>query len=142
LSSADEEEEHASSNAHAKSLHKHRATQPSTATQSAVESSKSKAKLSVTTQVKRNPFIVSSSDDEFTGATPVNSGNGPLPAFARSGWTTRFLPTLVHCLASASDPWDIGNGVDIIVVIQGVLDKAYPNSGYRVKYGDKVYSMV
>ncbi|KAH9962102.1 hypothetical protein BJV74DRAFT_722511, partial [Russula compacta] len=28
-----------------------------------------------------------------------------------------------------------------IVVIQGVLDKVYPGSGYTVKFGDKIYSM-
>jgi hypothetical protein len=62
--------------------------------------------------------------------------------FARAGWVTRFLPTLCHRLSGSLDPWDIGDGADILVVIQGVFDKAYPDSGYEVTFGDKVYLKV
>lgn len=103
----------------------------------AAGSSKAIADCSVLTQVKHEPSFISLSSDEGAGVTERGS-----PAFAREGWTTRFIPTLIHCLASASDPWDIGNGSSMIVTIQGVIDVVYPGSGYQVKYGDKIHSKV
>lgn len=86
-------------------------------------------------KVKREPSSTDRPQDN------VNSNDG-LPLFARAGWATRFLPTLCHRLSNAMDPWDIGDGTDILVVIQGVFDKAYPDSGYNVAFGSKIYSMV
>ncbi|KAH9960529.1 hypothetical protein BJV74DRAFT_984234 [Russula compacta] len=105
-----------------------------------MQSSKATAKLPIPVQIKRELSVPSSqpSDDEITITTAPNDG---LPTFARARWATRFLPTLSDRLASASDSWDIGNGANIIVIIQGVLDKVYPGSGYMVKFGDKIYSM-
>jgi hypothetical protein len=79
-----------------------------------------------------------SSQDDIANS----SGSDGLPSFARAGWAARFLPTLCHRLSNARDPWDIGNGADMLVVLQAVFDKAYPESGYKIEYGSKVYSMV
>jgi hypothetical protein len=105
----------------------------------AVGSSKATAKLLVPAKVKHELSTLSSSDDEVTVTATSKKG---LPMFAWSAWSTRFLPTLSHLLASSLDPWDIRNGIDIIIIIQGILDKAYPGSRYQVKFGDKIYSMV
>lgn len=78
------------------------------------------------------------SSDDVTAAP----SNNEVPRFARPGWVTRFLPTLCHRLASAKDPWNIGAGTDTLVVIQGVFEKAYPDSGYNVTFKSKVYLMV
>jgi hypothetical protein len=66
-----------------------------------------------------------------------------LPAFARVKWSTSFLPTLYACLGSSSSPWKLyEDGSSMVDTIQGILDMVYPNSGYRVKLGDKIFSMV
>jgi hypothetical protein len=80
-----------------------------------------------------------SSQDDIANSSGSNEG---IPLFARAGWAARFLPTLCHRLSNARDPWDIGSGADILVVLQGVFDKAYPGSGYKIEYGSKVYRMV
>ena len=88
---------------------------------------------------------VTSSDDKITivALSTTNSDDFIfLPAFARAGWLTRFLPTLNHRLARTLDPWDIGDGVDILVIFQGVLDKAFPGTTYKVRHNDKIYAMV
>jgi hypothetical protein len=111
----------------------------------AAESSKAVTRLPISTKAKREHLIPplelepEPSDNEVT--IPATSGDG-LPIFTRSCWSTRFIPTLTNCLASTLDPWDIGNGADIIVVFQGVVDKVYPGLGYQVKFGDKIYTMV
>jgi hypothetical protein len=66
-----------------------------------------------------------------------------LPEFTRGKWVLSFLPTLYACLGSAPDPWKLyKNGSSMVATIQGILDVVYPNSGYRIKLGDKIYSMV
>lgn len=66
-----------------------------------------------------------------------------LPAFARAKWSSSFLPTLYACLGTASNPWKIyENGSSIVDTIQGITDLVYPCSGYRVRIGDKIFSMV
>jgi LysM repeat protein len=95
-------------------------------------------------KIKRE-ISVTSSDDEITIVAPSTTNSDDfifLPAFARAGWSTRFLPTLNHRLARALDPWDIGDGVDILVIFQGVLVKAFPGTTYEVRHNDKIYAMV
>ena len=66
-----------------------------------------------------------------------------LPAFARVKWATCFLPTLYALLGSASNPWKLyENGSSMVDTIQSVLNVVYPNSGYNVKFGDRIFSMV
>jgi hypothetical protein len=82
----------------------------------------------------------------FSSASTNSSIDGPcdgLPEFARVKWSTSFLPTLYACLGSASNPWKLyEEGSSMVDTIQGVLDMVYPNSGYRVKLGDRIFSMV
>jgi hypothetical protein len=49
---------------------------------------------------------------------------------------------LSDCLTSVLNPWNIGNGANMIIVVQGVVKKVYPGLGYKVKFGNKIYSMV
>ena len=66
-----------------------------------------------------------------------------LPVFTRASWATRFLPTLYHCLDSADKLWELPDGKNGMVQhIQEVLDYAYPSLGYKVKHGDKFFTMV
>ena len=95
-------------------------------------------------KIKRE-ISVTSSDDEITIVAPSTTNSDDfifLPAFAHASWSTRFLPTLNHCLARALNPWDIGDGVDILIVFQGVLVKAFPGTTYKVWHNDKIYAMV
>jgi hypothetical protein len=63
--------------------------------------------------------------------------------FARVKWSTSFLPTLYRRLGSAKNPWKpYKDGSSMLDMIQEILDMVYPNSGYRVRIGDKIYSMV
>jgi LysM repeat protein len=115
-----------------------------TATAAKQSQKKVKGDVPGSSKIKRE-ISVTSSDDEVTIVVPSTTNSDDfafLPAFARAGWLTRFLPTLNHRLAHALDPWDIGNGVDILVVFQGVLDKAFPGTTYKVQHNDKVYAMV
>ncbi|KAH9991214.1 hypothetical protein BJV74DRAFT_884899 [Russula compacta] len=88
-------------------------------------------------EVKHEPSILSSSNNEVTIlATSIN-----LPAFTQASWKMYVIPKLHCCLAIALNPWNIEDGVNILVVIQWILDNVYPGSGYKVKYGNKIYSM-
>jgi hypothetical protein len=77
---------------------------------------------------------------------PISEINGPyngLPEFAKVKWSSSFLPTLYACLGSASNPWKLyEDGSSMVDTIQCILNAVYPNSGYRVKLGDKIFSMV
>jgi hypothetical protein len=80
-------------------------------------------------------------------ANSASSGSaddiGGLPEFARAAWVTRFLPTLYHRLGSALKPFGLANEKeDMVQVVQKVVDYVYPHSGYSVKHGDKIFTMV
>ncbi|KAF8480609.1 hypothetical protein F5888DRAFT_1825718 [Russula emetica] len=62
-----------------------------------------------------------------------------LPEFARTNWSTHFLPTLYDCLGCSHDPFVIGS--DIVKPIQAVVNAAYPGSGYRVLANDRLVVM-
>ncbi|KAF8493028.1 hypothetical protein F5888DRAFT_1806464 [Russula emetica] len=62
-----------------------------------------------------------------------------LPEFARTNWSTHFLPTLYDCLGCSHDPFVIGS--DIVKPIQAVVNTAYPGSGYRVLANDRLVVM-
>jgi hypothetical protein len=66
-----------------------------------------------------------------------------LPDFDKARWVTSFLPTLYARLASALNPWRPYNvRSDLVDTVQEVVDFVYPGSGYEVKLGDKIYTMV
>ena len=118
------------------------------ATATAEKQSQKKVKGDVLGSSKiKHEISVTSSDDELeiTIVAPSTTKSDDflfLPAFAHAGWSTRFLPTLNNRLAHALNPWDIGDGVDILVVFQGVLVKAFPGTTYEVRHSDKIYAMV
>ncbi|KAF8487899.1 hypothetical protein F5888DRAFT_1639644 [Russula emetica] len=62
-----------------------------------------------------------------------------LPEFARTNWSTHFLPMLYDCLECSHDPFVIGS--DIVKPIQAVVNAAYPGSGYRVLANDRLVVM-
>jgi hypothetical protein len=86
------------------------------------------------------------SEGPISGAsveTAYRSDVEGLPGFARAQWTASFLPTLYGCLASASNPWELyERDSNLVDTIQEIVDVVYPNSGYRVKLGDKIFMMV
>ena len=115
-----------------------------TATAEKQSRKKVKGDVQGSSKIKRE-ISVTSSDGEITIVAPSTIKSDDflfLPAFARAGWSTRFLPTLNNRLAHALNPWDIGDGVDILVVFQGVLVKAFPGTTYEVRHSDKIYAMV
>lgn len=66
-----------------------------------------------------------------------------LPDFVRAGWSTSFLPTLYCYLSAASNPWELyKKGANLVNTIQEIVDTVYPRSAYKVKLGDKIFTMV
>jgi hypothetical protein len=132
----------------AKSRPKPTALSRKNATATAAKQSQKKVKSDVLGSSKiKHEILVTSSDNEITvervePSTTKSDDFLFLPAFARAGWSTRFLTTLNHRQASALNCWDLGDGVDILVVLQGVLAQAFPGTTYVIQYGDKIYSMV
>jgi hypothetical protein len=87
-----------------------------------------------------------SEEPSFSASSPV-SGNSSetdgLPMFAKARWATNFLPTLYLRMASAPNPWQpYNNGSSLLETLQVILDVVYPKSGYIIKVGDRIYSMV
>ena len=88
----------------------------------------------------------SSASSSATPPTSTQTASGEtegLPAFAKARWTSAFLPTLYARLGSAKDPWQLyEKDSTFVITLQGILDIVYPKSGYSIKVGDKIYSMV
>lgn len=83
----------------------------------------------------------------------LNVPNGPglasqlsdaeLPEFCKATWSTKFLPTLYNRFAASDEPWVVAKeGEDLVNVVQDILDRCYPGSGYCVKWSDKICSTV
>lgn len=67
----------------------------------------------------------------------------PLPEFCHRTWSTRFLPTIYHCLGAANEPWELGDGESgIVTAIQGAVNYGYPDVKYIVRRTDKIVTMV
>ena len=81
---------------------------------------------------------------ERTSPAASNSGDShdvnSLPEFARSAWSTSFLPTLYDLLARASDLFVID--ADMVKVIQNLVNIVYPYAEYKVTVNDKIFIMV
>jgi hypothetical protein len=95
--------------------------------------------LEVKTNSKSKPCSIE------RASTPANSSSGnsdfnALPEFARSAWSTSFLPTLYDRLGQSPDPFVID--VDMVKAIQDVVDLAYPETDYQVRASDKIFNMV
>lgn len=76
---------------------------------------------------------------------PFHNNSDPvddLPSFARSAWKTHFLPTVYSHIGSHMRPFDAFTGQGVEKEIQTLVDLVYPNSGYTVKHGTRLYSMV
>ena len=66
-----------------------------------------------------------------------------LPDFVRAGWSTSFLPTLYCYLSASPNPWELyKKGANLVNTIQEIVDTVYPRSAYKVKLGDKIFTMV
>lgn len=83
-----------------------------------------------------------------TSATNVGNsggnagGGGPtgIPNYAQARWVSDYLPTLAAKLGTLENMWDLPQGdVDFV---QGVWDRVYPLSGYKVTLGCPVYLKV
>ncbi|EDR12027.1 uncharacterized protein LACBIDRAFT_314143 [Laccaria bicolor S238N-H82] len=62
-----------------------------------------------------------------------------LPHFVQAEWTTRFLPTLYHCLFASDDPFGpFSKGPNLVNTIQNVLNLLYPGNNYKVMCGSKL----
>lgn len=62
-----------------------------------------------------------------------------LPQFVQAEWTTRFLPTLYHCLFASDDPFSLfSKGPDLVNTVQKVLNLVYPGTKYKVVWGSKL----
>jgi hypothetical protein len=81
-----------------------------------------------------------SSSNNVAVAVDTASDLNVLPEFARAAWSTSFLPTLYSRLACSNDPFVID--LDLVTAIQEIVDIVYPNTTYKVRLNDKMYSMV
>ena len=101
--------------------------------------SASKAKTKFPTVKSTASFLASPP----TSADSISFETDSLPIFARGKWGTSFLPTLYTCLGSASNPWKLyEEDSNFIETLQTILDIVYPDSGFIIVIGDKIYSMV
>jgi hypothetical protein len=93
-------------------------------------------------QAKSKPHSVSSTDRASPAANSSagNSDFNSLPEFARSAWSTSFLPTLYDRLGQSPDPFVIE--ADMVKAIQEMIDLAYPDTDYQVRASDKIFIMV
>ena len=66
-----------------------------------------------------------------------------LPNFVLANWVNRFLPMLYHRFGSSEEPWKLfTKGTEMLSIIQELINVVYPNSKYRVKWGDKIFNAV
>jgi len=85
-------------------------------------------------------------DPKIERASPAASNSADshdvnsLPEFARSAWSTSFLPTLYDRLGRASNPFVID--ADMVKVIQEIVDIVYPYADYEVSVDDRIFTMV
>ena len=101
---------------------------------------KSKSKLHATNmKQKARDDYASESPATDVSVVMAPDTNG-LPQFTRSSWSTIFLPTLYSRLGCATNPFVIG--ADMVKVIQEVVDLVYPDSDYRVRVNDKIFTLV
>jgi hypothetical protein len=63
-----------------------------------------------------------------------------LPEFARSAWSTSFLPTLYSRLGSAPSPFVIDT--DMVNAVQEAVEIVYPDSDYQVRLNDRIFTLV
>jgi hypothetical protein len=77
---------------------------------------------------------------DLSGSLAMGSDTTGLPDFARSAWSTSFLPTLYSRLGSSSNPFVLG--ADMVQVIQEVVNLVYPNSDYQVRVNDRIFTLV
>ena len=100
--------------------------------------SKGKALASLTKVKSESPGTLT----ENISYAPTFETDG-LPDFVRAGWSTSFLPTLYCYLSAAPNPWELyKKGANLVNTIQEILDTVYPRSAYKVKLGDKIFTMV
>ena len=66
-----------------------------------------------------------------------------LPHFARAAYTSVFLPTLYHRLGCSPKPFtEFSKGDGMVAAVQEVVDCVWPESGWIVRWGDKLCSLV
>jgi hypothetical protein len=105
--------------------------------ESAILEAKSKPRSANLKAPKSEPKIASPSADISEAAT---SDINTLPEFARSAWSTSFLPTLYNLLGCSDNPFMID--ANMLKVIQEVLDYAYPECIYVIGVDDRIFSQV
>jgi hypothetical protein len=127
-----------------KATTKQKNTQKSAATNleaKAMSNSKSKPRLAnlQVLKIERAASVALHASPAISSSTDSHDVNN-LPEFARSAWSTLFLPTLYDCLGRASDPFVLG--ADMVKVIQEIVDIVYPFAEYRVLVDDRIFTMV
>lgn len=76
-------------------------------------------------------------------SSPTSDEITNIPAFARIGWQTVFLPTLYDRMGSSDQPFSKFNkDARIVPVLQEVLNLSFPGTDYEVKWCDKICSQV
>ena len=110
-----------------------------------VKNSKPKSKA----LVKREPTIVQKKVIKAEGSSPGKSSDDvsdeldQLPPFARAAYTSVFLPTLYNRLGASKKPFtEFSKGDEMVAAVQEVVDRVWPESGWTVKWGDKLCALV
>jgi hypothetical protein len=105
---------------------------------------KSRTKGAVKSEPATSGSLVSMASTTIdTGASTTSSSVSELPTFVRADWISCFLPTLYHRFGSSENPWKMfTKGGEMLLIIQELIDAVYPANRYRVKWGDKISTMV
>jgi hypothetical protein len=106
--------------------------------------SKKPSKPSTVSQSRVVKLEPATSGSLVASASTTDAGSvSGLPEFVRANWVGRFLPTLYHCFGSSKEPWNMfTKGREMLLIIQKVINEVYPDTNYRVKWGDKICTAV
>lgn len=117
---------------------------PSKPAQQITKAPKSKKPSTSHTDVSKRESSPEPSDIVCSSPMVVSSHSlKELPHFVQAEWTTRFLPTLYHCLFASEDPFSLfSKGPDLVNTVQKVLNLIYPGHNYKVVWGSKLCQLV
>ncbi|KAJ6506529.1 hypothetical protein C8R45DRAFT_1069621 [Mycena sanguinolenta] len=116
---------------------------PATAKTDTPSSSKPSSKLpALRVNPGPTPKVKPESSGTFDFTPPSHADVNGMPAFIATTWTSKYLPEVQDSLHRARRPMHLGTAsaeAETIAVLQEVLDRNYPGSGYCIKAKSPIY---
>ena len=87
--------------------------------------------------------IKSEASDSQLYSPVAASPSAEIPAFARPGWKTAFLPTAYAKLGSSTNPFQaFSKGPHVVKDLQALVDAVYEGSGYKLVWPEEMATRV